>query len=324
MASMFFKNVYIDDYFSVVGPLEKCSKLKKYDIGLDDYYFGEKTFEQAEIKMQNIALNKILSNNNLKCDDIDFVAGGDLLNQISISSYNASKQKIPFLGMYSACATFVEALIVSAAFLETNSIKKVVSICSSHNLTAERQFRYPVEYGAKRYKCSTFTATGAVSALLSNRKSNIKITSATIGSVVDMGIKDANNMGAVMAPAAADTIIKHLEGTKTKIDDYDLILTGDLGCTGASILKEYLKIQNKITLKKYMDAGCEIFMDSNKTHSGGSGPVCLPLVLFNKVLHNSKYKKILIVGTGSLHSPVLLNQKNTIPAIAHVVSLEVL
>lgn len=324
MASMFFKNVYINDYFSVVGPLEKCSKLKKYDIGLDDYYFGEKTFEQAEIKMQNVALKKLMSKNNLNNTDIDLIVGGDLLNQISISSYTASKYSIAFLGLYSACATFIESLIINSLILENNYCQKTISICSSHNLTAERQFRYPVEYGAKRYKCSTFTATGAVSALLSNKKGKIKVTSATIGKVVDMGIKDANNMGAVMAPAAADTLLKHLESTNTKIEDYDLILTGDLGCTGASILKEYLKIQNGITLKKYMDAGCEIFIDSDKTHSGGSGPVCLPLVLFNKVLNSVKYKKILLIGTGSLHSPVLLNQKKIIPAIAHIVSLEVL
>lgn len=324
MDSKIFKSVYINDVFSLVGPLEKCSKLKKFDMAMDDYYFKEKTFEQAEIKMQSTALKNVLVKNKLAENDLDFIVGGDLLNQISVTSYNAEHFDIPYLGVYSACATFIESLIIGATFLESQLANKVIAITSSHNLTAERQFRYPVEYGSLRPKCSTFTTTGAVSMLLSSKRGKWKITSATIGRVINMGIKDANNMGAVMAPAAADTLVRHLKNKNENINDYDLILTGDLGCTGATILKQYLKKTEGINLKKHMDAGCEIYVDSDITHSGGSGPVCLPLVLFNKVLTSNKYKKILIIGTGSLHSPVLLNQHKSIPAIAHAVSLEVI
>jgi stage V sporulation protein AD len=160
--------------------------------------------------------------------------------------------------------------------------------------------------------------------LLSNVESKIKIESSTIGQVINMGIKDVNNMGAVMAPAAASTIVKHLEENKRDINYYDVILTGDLGIVGSKILKEFLNINYNIKLKNHLDAGTEIYTKSQDVNSGSSGPVSLPLVLFNKILKNKKYKKILIVGTGSLHTPTLVNQKNSIGAIAHAVSLEVI
>ena len=324
MGSLTFKNVYLKDYFSVVGPLEKNSRLKKYDIALNDYYYNMHTFEQAEVKMQYVALYKLLEKNKMCEKDIDVVIGGDLLNQISATGYNMQSFSIPFLGVYSACATFIESLILSSIMIDNNVSNNIIAITSSHNLSAERQFRYPVEYGSIRPKTSTFTTTGAASALLTKENQKYKITEATIGKVINMGIKDANNMGAVMAPAAAKTLYEHLSYFKNSIDDYDLILTGDLGCIGSNIFKEYLKEVYDINLKKHMDAGCEIFLSSEKTHSGGSGPVCLPLVLFNKVLRLGKYEKILIIGTGSLHSSVLLNQNTSIPAIAHSICLEVL
>ena len=321
---MKFKNVYLNDYFTVVGPLESMSSLKKTDLKMCDYYFGEKTFELAEVKMQRLVIDNVIKRNNLQVSDIDVLIGGDLTNQIAISNYSAKNYNIPFLGVYSACATFVESLILGSSLIDGGKCRKVIGITSSHNLTAERQFRYPVEYGAPRPHTSTFTATGAVSTMLSKKESNIKIESATIGVPVDLGVSDANNLGAAMAPAAASTIASHFAQLKRDGNYYDLVLTGDLGCVGSKIMEDYLNQVYGIRLKKYLDAGCELYLDSQKTYAGGSGPACLPIVLFNKILLNKKYKKILLVATGALHSPTTVNQKSTIPCIAHAISLEVL
>lgn len=323
MASKQFKNIYLNDFITLVGPLEKESHLKKYNLIMDDYYYGEKTFEQAEIKMQKSVIDQLLKQNSLKNADISLLVGGDLTNQIAITSYSAKNYNFPFLGLYSACATFVESLIVAATFVESGC-KKVIGVTSSHNLTAEKQFRYPIEYGAPRPHTATFTTTGAISTLISKKESKLKIESATIGTPVDMGISDANNMGAVMAPAAASTLMLHLTELKRDINYYDLILTGDLGCVGAKILEDYLLTNYNIKMKKYLDAGCELFLSSQETYAGGSGPACLPLVFFNKILTTKKYKKILLIATGALHSVALVNQANPIPGIAHAISLEVL
>ena len=323
MASKQFKNIYLNDFITLVGPLEKESHLKKYNLIMDDYYYGEKTFEQAEIKMQKSVIDQLLKQNSLKNADISLLVGGDLTNQIAITSYSAKNYNFPFLGLYSACATFVESLIVAATFVESGC-KKVIGVTSSHNLTAEKQFRYPIEYGAPRPHTATFTTTGAISTLISKKESKIKIESATIGTPIDMGISDANNMGAVMAPAAASTLMLHLTELKRDINYYDLILTGDLGCVGAKILEDYLLTNYNIKMKKYLDAGCELFLSSQETYAGGSGPACLPLVFFNKILTTKKYKKILLIATGALHSVALVNQANPIPGIAHAISLEVI
>lgn len=323
MASFKFKNVYLNDYYTVVGPLEKNSHLRRLDLVMGDYYIGEKTFERAEVKMQRLVIDNILAKNNLSTSSIDLLVGGDLTNQIAVSNYNAKNYNIPFLGLYSACATFTESLIVGSTLIDSGKCKKVIGITSSHNLTAERQFRYPVEYGAPKLHTSTFTTTGAVSCLLSRTYGKIKVESATIGVPTDLGISDANNMGAAMAPAAASTIATHLSNLKRDENYYDLVLTGDLGCVGSNILKDYLEIVYNIKLKKYLDAGCELYLDSQETYAGGSGPACLPIVLFNKILLSKKYKKILLVATGALHSPTTVNQHGTIPSIAHAISLEV-
>lgn len=323
MSSKKYKNVYLNDYFTIVGPLEKESHLKKYNLFMDDYYYKEKTFEQAEVKMQEDVVNNLMHRNSLNDSDIDLLVGGDLTNQIAVSSYNAKNYNIPFLGVYSACATFPEELILASNFVDCSGFKKVITVVSSHNLTAEKQFRYPVEYGAPRPHTSTFTTTGAIATLVGKRESKIKIESSTIGVAIDMDISDANHMGAVMAPAAASTLMRHLTDLKRDASYYDLILTGDLGCVGGKIFQDYLEKNYNVQLKNYMDAGCELFLDSQETYAGGSGPACLPLVLFCKILTSKKYKKILIIGTGALHSTTFVNQKMSIPAIAHAVSLEV-
>ncbi len=322
MASLKFNNVYIKDAFSIAGPLESEGQIHKYDITLDDYYYKEKTFLDAEIKMQRVVIENLLYRNKMN-KKIDLLVGGELSNQLTITSFSAKNFEIPFLGMYSACATFAESLIIASNFIESNMIKNSIVITSSHNLNAERQFRFPIEYGAPRANTTTFTATGAVGTILSNEKSKIKLESATIGSVVDFDQYDATHMGAVMTPAAIQVLIKHLNDLARTTDYYDVILTGDLGSIGVDIFQECLKKYHNIKIKNHLDAGCEIFVPSQEIYSGASGPVTLPLVLFNKILKNKKYQKILIIATGSLHSKDTTNQKKTIPSIAHAVSLEV-
>ena len=325
MASKKINNVYIQSFFSIAGPVEAKGSIKDYHLVMDDYYYKCKTFERSEIKMQRVVIDNLLYKNNLLHSDIDCLISGDLSNQIAVSSYAASQYNIPFLGVYSACASFVESIILGSNILDSRKNGNIVCVTSSHNLNAEKQFRYPIEYGAHRRDTTTFTSTGSVASLLTNRPSDLKIESYTIGTVTDMGQKDASHMGAVMAPAAAKVLVEYLADLKRDIDYYDIILTGDLGSIGSKILKAFLQKNFGIKLKKHIDAGCELYLkNQEETYSGASGPVALPLYLFHKVLKKKNYKKILIIGTGSLHNPFFVNQKLSIPVIAHAVSLEVL
>lgn len=322
MGNLKFNNVYLKDRFTLVGPKQDKSKISNYDLKFNDYYFDMPTFEQAEIKMQRVVIENLLKRNHLAETHINYVIGGDLLNQIAISSYAMMEYKIPFVGVYAACSTFPLSLILGSNLIESKNAKNIICLTSSHNLTAERQYRYPIEYGSVRPSTATSTITASVGAILSNEHSNIKITNALIGKVVNLGINDVNHMGAIMAPACADSIYTFLKNSKENVKDYDLILTGDLGCIGLEILKEYYETVYKEKLTKIMDAGCEIFLES-EMYSGASGPCCLPLILFTKILKNKKYKKILLVGSGALHAPVLVNQHQTVPAISHIVRIEV-
>lgn len=318
MSSIKYKNVYLGSSYSIAGENERDGNLK-FDYIIPDYYFGEKTFEEAEIKMQRKVIDYLLKESNPS-----LIVGGDLSNQTAITSYMASFYPLSYLGCYSACATFNEALIILANIIDAKIIKEGICITSSHNLVAERQFRYPVEYGAPKPMRSTFTATGSVGVILKNTKTNIRVESATIGSAIDYGIKDVQNMGAVMAPAAVDTLITHLNDLGRTISYYDLILTGDLGDVGSKLFKELLKLDYNIKITNHLDAGSILYKKSQELYSGSSGPVTIPLVLFNKVLKNKKYRKILVIATGSLHSPTLANQHDSIPGIAHAISLEVM
>lgn len=321
MASFKFNNVYIKDWYSIASTNETLGPIKKYNQVISDHYFGEKTFERAEMKMQSTVIDNLIKRNDLQ-KNVDLLIGGELSNQLSLTNFTLSKYHIPFLGVYSACASFNEALIIMSNFLESKKIKNGICLTSSHTEVAERQFRYPIEYGAPRLKRSTMTATGSVGVVLSH-EGKIKITSATIGKSVNYGITDVNNMGAVMAPAAAQTLMEHLKNLKIEPNFYDLILTGDLGRTGSKLFLEVLK-HNNINLTNYQDAGSMLFKEEHFANSGSSGPVTLPLVVFNKIIQSKKYKKILLLATGALHSPTLVNQHEEIPAISHALSLEVL
>ena len=325
-----YKNVYIKDTSTIAGIYEGNGPLKQYfdKIYNKDFYYGEKSFEKAEIKLLKDSINLLLKKTKLKEKDIDLLISGDLLNQITASNYTAKDLKIPFLGIYNACATSSEGMIIASTFIETKKITNCIIGTSSHNMAAEKQYRNPTEYGTPKPNTSTFTVTGGASIMLTNKKTNIKIDSSTIGMVIDKGITDVNHMGAVMAPAAADTIYRHLTNTKRTIKDYDLILTGDLGKYGKKILIEYLKKEYKLDISnKYNDCGTIIY-DTKKQPvlAGGSGPACSALVNYSyiyQMLKTKKYKRVLLVPTGAIFSPTLVFQKETIPAIAHAISLEV-
>ncbi len=314
MASFKCKGIYLGNSSTISGQNEKINT--KFTI--KDYFDGEKTTEDTEVKMQKIVIKDML-----KSGQVDLVVSGELSNQIGISNKVMSEFGISHLGIYSACASYTEGLIVSASVLGSTQLKRALTVVSSHNLNAERTFRFPIEYGAPRRITQNFTATGAVASLITKDPTNVKIESCTIGKVIDFGMKDANNMGAIMAPSAANTLIEHFKDLKRNATYYDVILTGDLGKLGSELFTDLLS-KHDITLKNYIDAGSELIVDKKLTDQGASGPVCLPLYLVEKILQNPKYKRILIIGTGSLQNPTIVNQKNTLPSVSHAVSLEVL
>lgn len=274
---------------------------------------------------QKEAINITLNKYGISKQKIDLLLGSDLQNQLLASSLASKNIDIPFIGIYNACASFISSLIVASTFITSNSCKNILITTSAHNLASEKQFRFPIEYGALKHKVNTFTATGATTALITKNESKIKIESATIGKVIDVGYKDANNMGAVMAPSAAETIYEHFKNNGREPGYYDLILTGDLGVYGVEIVKQYLLQKYKFKLTNIKDAGAILYdAKPGDEIAGGSGPICLPLVLFSNILNNKKYKKILIVGTGSLHSATSTKLSLSIPSVSHAISLEVL
>lgn len=325
-----YNNVYIQDASTVTGPYEAKGPLSKhFDKSYDDLYMGSDTWEQAEIKMLVDSVDLLLNKTKLLKTDIDLFISGDLINQLVASNYASATLKIPYLGIYSACASSAEGTLIGASLLSNNQISRCICSVSSHNTGAEKQFRNPTEYGTPKPKYTTFTSTGAASILLSNNKSDIKVESATIGITCDAGIKDAFNMGAVMAPAAAETIFKHLNDLKREPGYYDLILTGDLGLYGKNILIDYMKTQYGIDIEKnYNDCGVMLYDIKNQpVMAGASGPCSSALVTYSYILNKMKkgeLSRVLLVATGALMSQTSVNQKLSIPSIAHAVSLEVI
>lgn len=322
-----YNNIYINNTSTITGPMESNGPLSKfYDKSYNDFYMGTKTWEQAEIKLMQESIDLVLEKENKIKSDIDLFIAGDLSNQIATSNYVASTLNMPYLGIYNACATSIESIIIGINFLESARAKNVLVATSSHNNAAEKQYRYPVEYGGPKRKTTTFTVTGGAAAIISNRESDIKVESATIGTSVDSGIKDVYNMGGAMAIAAAKTIYEHLKDLKRDPSYYDLILTGDLGVYGKDILRDYIRIEYNIELNNLDDSACMIYdIDNQQVYAGGSGPACLPLVSYSyifELMKKNKLKRVLLVATGALMNPSLVNQKETIPSIAHAISLE--
>lgn len=323
-----YNNVYVKETSTVAGPYEKKGPLKKYyDKTYNDLYFGEKSWEQAEIKLVRDSLDILFEKTKYSRQDIDLVVGGDLLNQISASTYGTCGYGKSFIGVYGACSSSVLGMIIASNFIDDKKIKTAVVTVSSHNMSSEKQFRNPTEYGAPKPKSATFTATGSASVLLTNEKTGVRVESATLGKIVDYEQNDPNDMGRVMAPAAIETLKTHLEEMKRKPDYYDLILTGDLGRYGKDILKDYMGVNYDFDLENYNDCGVMLYdLDKQKeVLAGGSGPVCSALVNFGYVLdelRKKKIKRVLLIATGALFSPTLLYQKQNINSIAHAISLE--
>ncbi len=318
-----FNETYIKNYFTLLGRNEYVDNIEP-DLIINDYYLNEKCFEFGEVDYQIKTINGLLKKEKLNASKIDLLIGGDLQNQLLATNFASRKFNISLLGIYSACSTFTEGLIIGGIMLEKSKNGNIIVTVSSHNLASEKQFRFPIEYGALKKKVNTFTSTGSASVLLTNKKTNIKLESCTIGSVVDIGYNDVNNMGACMAPGAAKTIYEHLKETKRNSEYYDLILTGDLGIYGVEILKEYLSKEYNLKIDNIKDAGTILFnKEAGKTIAGGSGPLCLPMIFLTEILSNKKYKKILLVGTGSLHSKLSSNINESMPSISHAVSIEV-
>lgn len=319
----YFNNVYINDKFSLLASTKyKPIVMNNPDKVVDDYYVNEKSIELAECKYQETTIKGLLMKSKKLTKEVDLLISGDLQNQCLASSLASCKFKIPSCTIYSACATFVEGIIIGANIIDNKNKSTIVTV-SGHNLVSEKQFRFPIEYGALRKMVNTCTLSGSISVLLSNEKSNLRVESGTFGYVTQTNHKDANDMGSAMAPSCAEVIHAHLESTGRNYKYYDLILTGDLGIYGTKIMQMYYKKKYKVNLDNVIDSGSIIYTEDN-IYAGGSGPLCLPLTLFDYILPLNKYKKILVVGTGSLHSVISSNQKVAMPGVSHAISLEVL
>ena len=323
-----FANSHILEGYTVAGPKENDGRYKGFfDHALEDDMFGQKTFERAERKMFEHAIDGAIAKANLSACDIDAVIAGDLLNQIVSASYAARKQHAGFVGIYNACATFVESLIIGSCMLN-NGLENVVCSAGSHFSTAERQYRYPLELGVLRSPVTQWTATGVGATVLSNKSEIVvpRVTRATIGRVVDYGVMDANNMGAAMAPSACDTLVTFFKDTNSSPTDYDVIYTGDLGKLGSDILMDLTRQEGYDVSAQLHDCGASLYWDEQQTYQGGSGAACSALV-FNSVLlgrlRRGEYKKILLAGTGALMSPTTSFQGDSIPAITHLVEVTV-
>ena len=326
--SLVLHDVYIKNVSSVVGPKEYSGPIGKYfDKHYGDLFIdSSQSFEKAEMRLFKDALDIVMEKGNVGEKDINCLFSGDLNNQIIIGNYVMREYRIPYIGIFGACSTSVLGIITAANYLQ-NAEGNVISITSSHNATAERQFRFPNEYGGQKANTATLTVTGASAILLTTEKTHLKVTKATIGRVVDPQIKDTQDMGRIMAPAAYSTIKQHFEDFNTTIDDYDLIISGDLSYYGADMLIKLLKEEGIDISNKYKDAGLYIYnRDEQNALAGGSGCACLGVVLNGliiKQLEAGVYKKILVVGTGALLNPIIVSQKESIPAIAHAITIEV-
>ena len=318
----------IAGFGSIVGKKEGEGPLKNFFHKIEyDTKMGCDTWEQAESKLQTKAIQTALEKANIKGKDIDIAFGGDLLNQCISTSYCVRGFNIPFLGQYGACSTMVQSLLLAGIWVDGGYANNALAVTSSHFCSAERQYRYPLEYGGQRTPTAQWTVTGSGSIVLSTNGNGPKLEHCTVGKVVDMGITDINNMGAAMAPAACETIKSFLMDTNTFPKDYDLILTGDLGRIGSQLLIELLDKENIDISGQHNDGGMMIYdIQEQDAHAGGSGCGCCASVLCSIILEKmcqKKLKNVLVVATGALMSPTSNQQGESTPSIAHLVHLRV-
>ncbi|MBQ8880873.1 MAG: stage V sporulation protein AD [Oscillospiraceae bacterium] len=316
----------ITAWASVAGKKESEGPLANtFDITKNDSYFGEKTWEQAEKRMQQMALEQLSKKAGIQKKDFGLVFSGDLLNQCIGSSFTLRNTGIPHIGLYGACSTMSESLLLASMTVGGGFSDKVVAMTSSHFASSERQYRFPLGYGGQRPPTAQWTVTGSGAALVCTNGKGPKITACTVGTVTDLGIKDANNMGPAMAPAALATIRTHFEDLKTSPEDFDLIVTGDLGQLGKEALLTMAQREGLGLGGKLIDCGTLIFdLLKQDVHAGGSGCGCSAVVLCGYLLdklNTGKLKKILFCGTGALLSPVSTQQGLPIPGVCHAVSI---
>ncbi len=312
---------------AIVGKKEGEGPLaQSFDDVLSDDQWGEKSWEKAESKLQRETALLALKKAQLTTDDMNYVLAGDLLNQCVGAHYGLRDLKIPFLGVYGACSTMAESMSIGAMLAGGGFADYTLCVTSSHFCSAEKQYRFPLEYGGQRTPSAQWTVTGSGAAVLAKTGSGPKITHITTGKIIDMGINDANNMGAAMAPAAIDTLSQHFQDTGFRPEDYDLILTGDLGVVGSDILCELMQGEGYDISELHNDCGKMIFdIEGQDVHAGGSGCGCCASVFCGhimKELKNGTYDKILLMATGALMNPSSLQQGETIPSIAHAITIE--
>lgn len=314
--------VVIDGYASVVGKKESEGPLKEdFDKIVFDMHLGQSSWEKAESQLQKEALSLALQKSSFGAEDIGFLFAGDLLNQCTGSSYGLKDFYIPYLGQYGACSTMIQSLIMASVMVESGASHSSACVTSSHFCSAERQYRFPLDYGAFRAPSAQWTVTGSGACVVSKggSKTKPKVKFATVGKIVDLGVNDQNNMGAAMAPAAADTLNTFFADTQTKPQDYDAIFTGDLGVFGSALLYDLIDIRDN-----HKDCGAMIYKGMKDVGAGGSGCGCCASVLCGHILKNVESKNlhnILVMATGALLSPTSVLQNSTIPSIAHLVNI---
>ena len=318
------EKAYLSDSVVLGGILEGEGPLGKYLDYVSE--FKHSSFENSEIAMLYQCIDMLLEKMNLRQENIDLAIGGELSNQLTTTSYTLRKLMISLIGVYSACSTISLGIGLASLLVGNHQLKNILVFTSSNNQSAERQFRNPVEYGGEKEATQTFTATIAASCIISSQKSNIRITRFTIGKVIDFGFSDALDFGRAMAPAAIESLLEHFTSCNTKPTDYDLILTGDLSSFGYEIVKKAL--EDKFgRVDNYNDCGLMLYNVKNqKVLAGGSGPGTSAGVLLSyikKRMMNKELKRVLLCATGALMNPTMVNQKNTLPCIAHVIELEV-
>lgn len=324
----FDNDVWIRSAASVVGQKEGEGPISKYfDEICKDPMFGQDSWEKAESMLQTKTVNKLLEKSSIDIEKIRYLYGGDLLGQLMASTFGIAEFNIPFFGLYGACSTMGEGMGLASMAVDGGYADNVIALASSHYASAEKTFRFPLEYAKQRPQSASWTVTGCGALLIGRERGIARITGITTGKIVDYGIKDSQNMGACMAPAAADTILNHMKDFGSTPDDFDKIITGDLGMVGQKILIDILKDKGIDISAKHMDCGIEIFdANTQDTHAGGSGCGCSASVLAGMILDkmmNKKYKRILFIPTGALTSQVSFNEGQTVPGIAHLVRIEV-
>lgn len=316
----------ISAHAAVVGAKEGQGPLKNdFDMIVSDDKMGQDSWDLAEGAFQKTVVEIVLKKDNLKAEKIDYILSGDLQNQCVATHYGLRETNIPFLGLYGACSTMTESLSVGSMLIGGGYAERVVCLTSSHFCSAEKQFRTPLEYGGQRTPTAQWTVTGSGAALLTSSGNGLKITHITTGKIVDGGVTDINNMGAAMVPAALDTLVSHFKDTGFKPTDYDLILTGDLGTIGSEILCDLIKDEGYSIDAIHNDCGMMMFdIKTQDVHAGGSGCGCCASVLCGHILkemERGKYNRILVMATGALMNPQMVNQGESIPAIAHAVAI---